>query len=332
MPDNRKDLRPGPRPRTVRAGNGQVLEVPDGWELLPPGDAALTRAVKAAGPTWSISEKKGRRMFSRGVWAPAAHIETARLTVETRRADPAHQRKLDQARRRREEKHVAYVRDFENAVLDFLDFDPAHATVAAELARRVTAVATPVGSGTVGRTARIPLPERAEAAVIAWMRHQTTAYDDTSVARVKGARRDLRRKLAARSRAVLQTYRQPGPPQPGCPLAKALARPTTPPASDTPHPRSPRVAARPPQRPARPSPRAEMAHRPLRRPAHAPAASRPPTPDSQRPQPPHAGDVRSSHDTTSTGDTGIPGPAPRDAHEEAQRALYLKVLARRRRR
>jgi len=332
MPDNREDLRTGPRPRTVRTEDGRVLEVPEGWELLPPGDAALTRAVKAAGATWSISETKGRRTFSRGVWAPADHIATARASLETRRADPAHQRKLDKARRRREAQHAVYVREFETDVLDFLDFHPAHAALAAELAQRVTAVATPVGSGTVGRTERIPVPKRAEAAVLAWMRHQTTAYDDTSVARVKGARRDLRRKLAARSRAVLRNYRQPGPPPPGCPLAGALARPATPAASDVPRPRIPRVAARPPQRPARPSQRAGTAHEPLLRPAHAPAASPPPTPDSQRTEPPHAAYAASPDDTSSTSDTGIPGPAPRDAHEEAQRALYLKVLARRRRR
>lgn len=42
------------------------------------------------------------------------------------------------------------------------------------LDRVVTHHATPVGSGTVARTKRIPVEYRAEAAVIAWMRHQTT--------------------------------------------------------------------------------------------------------------------------------------------------------------
>jgi len=37
--------------------------------------------------------------------------------------------------------------------------------------------ATPVGSGTVARTKRIPVEQRAEAAVIARMRHQTTGHD-----------------------------------------------------------------------------------------------------------------------------------------------------------
>ena len=40
---------PGPTPDTVRAADGTVKKPPEGWVLLPPGDAALTRRVKAAG-------------------------------------------------------------------------------------------------------------------------------------------------------------------------------------------------------------------------------------------------------------------------------------------
>jgi hypothetical protein len=41
----------------------------------------------------------------------------------------------------------------------------------------VTDHTTPVGSGTVARTERISVEKRAEAALIAWMRHKTTGYD-----------------------------------------------------------------------------------------------------------------------------------------------------------
>jgi Fe-S cluster biosynthesis and repair protein YggX len=51
------------------------------------------------------------------------------------------------------------------------------------MSKLVTAHATPVGSGTVARTERIPLEQRAESAVIAWMRHQTTAYDSMKIAK-----------------------------------------------------------------------------------------------------------------------------------------------------
>ena len=65
---------PGPAPNTVRSADGKVLTAPEGWILLPPGDAALTRRVKAAGDHWVVQEKKGRKIFSRGVWAPVATI------------------------------------------------------------------------------------------------------------------------------------------------------------------------------------------------------------------------------------------------------------------
>ena len=87
----------------------------------------------------------------------------------------------------------------------------------------MTAHATPVGSGTVARTGRIPVDRRAGAAVIAWLRHQTTAYDGMAVPRVKGARREVRGLLARRSGEVLDRYRRGDPAPAGCPLATALA-------------------------------------------------------------------------------------------------------------
>jgi hypothetical protein len=57
---------PGPIPNTVRTADGKVLSVPDNWILLPPGDAALTRRVKAAGDHWVVAEKKGRKVFLQG--------------------------------------------------------------------------------------------------------------------------------------------------------------------------------------------------------------------------------------------------------------------------
>ena len=78
------------------------------------------------------------------------------------------------ATRRREHVQEKYVEGFHGAVLAFLAFDPRYAEIADQFARAVTEHTTPVGSGTVARTKRISVEERAEAAVIAWMRHQTT--------------------------------------------------------------------------------------------------------------------------------------------------------------
>jgi hypothetical protein len=87
----------------------------------------------------------------------------------------------------------------------------------------VTEHATPVGSGTVARTERIPLAERVRAAVIAWMRHQTTAYDSLKIARVRGRRREVRRQLAERSAEILAMYRSGRPfDESLCPLRAVL--------------------------------------------------------------------------------------------------------------
>ena len=218
-------VRPGSAPRSVITARGETLTVPEGWVLLPPGDAGLTRRVKAAGPSWTVQEKVGRRTFSRGVWASGDVVESAKSALEAERADPAYTRKLEAARRRRDKKQEGYVEDFREAVLAFLAFDPRYAQLASSLASAVTAHATPVGSGTVARTERIPVEARAEAAVIAWMRHQTTAYDDLAIPRVKGERRRVRRMLAEHSRWLLESYRRGVPRDPAsCPLQRALAK------------------------------------------------------------------------------------------------------------
>ena len=90
------------------------------------------------------------------------------------------------------------------------------------MAKLVSLHATPVGSGTVARTATISIEERASRAVIAWMRHQTTAYDQMPIARVKGERRRVRRMLAQRSVELLESYRKGEPIKIDCPLHAAL--------------------------------------------------------------------------------------------------------------
>src|SRR5438270_10289661 len=123
----------------------------------------------------SVAGKKGRKVFSRGVWAPAATIERIRAELDAERSTESFAKRREADARRRTKAQTEYVEDFFGAVLRFLAFHPAHADLADRLARAVTDHATPVGSGTVARTKRIPIERRAEAAVIAWMRNQTTA-------------------------------------------------------------------------------------------------------------------------------------------------------------
>lgn len=223
MPNRTREVSPGPGQRQVKTVEGEILDVPPGWALLPPGDAALSRRVKSEGPSWTVKEQRGRKMFSRGIWAPAERIERLAAALAEERKDPAYQRKLDAGRARRAHEQQVYAGDFEAAVLRFLNFSERHLALARRVAKAIADHAVPVGSGTVARTQRIPLERRAEAACIAWLRHQTTAYDDMHIPRVKGMRREVRRMLAQRSRELLEVYRRGAPVDAGrCPLARAL--------------------------------------------------------------------------------------------------------------
>ncbi len=223
MPPFAREVRPGPRSRTVLNEHGMIEAVPDAWGLLPPGDAALSRRIKQDGPTLTVIELKGRKRFSRGIWAPADRIEALRAALEVERRDPSYQRKLDAGRQRRAAAQEDYAEDFNGAVLRYLNFHPTHQVVAAALALLITEHATPVGSGTVARTQRIPIEARAEAATIAWLRHQTTGYDSMQIPREKGRRREVRRMLAQRSVQLLARYRSGQPiDRAQCPLHRAL--------------------------------------------------------------------------------------------------------------
>jgi hypothetical protein len=209
----------------VRLEDGTKVRPPEGWSLLKPGDATLTRRVKAAGPSWTVQVKKGRKVFSQGVWAAAETIQRVIAELEAERSTPEYEAQLAKGRERRAKDEAQYQGDFVAAVVGFLAFAPEHSALGQTLAERVAAHATPVGSGTVARTKRIPIEQRAESALIAWMRHQTTAYDHLKIARVKGARREVRRELAKESRRRLAAYRPGGKPDPACPLAAAITHP-----------------------------------------------------------------------------------------------------------
>jgi hypothetical protein len=215
---------PGPTSNTVRSTDGKVLTVPNGWILVPPGDAALTRRIKAAGDHFAVAEKKGRKVFSKGIWTSVATVERIRAELEAERSTEVFTKRKEADAERREKAQAEYVDDFHGAGVAFLDFHPAHTDLADRLARAVTEHATPVGSGTVARTKRIPVEQRAEAAVIAWMRHQTTGYDGMVIPRVKGKRREVRRMLAQRSKELFARYRRSEMNVEECPLRRAIEK------------------------------------------------------------------------------------------------------------
>ncbi|MHB9138012.1 MAG: DUF2293 domain-containing protein [Victivallaceae bacterium] len=187
--------------------DGQALTPPAGWIFVESGDAGLTRQLKVAGDYWLMVHRRRNRIESTGLWVAADLVKDVKARLEAERADPAYLKKLEAGKKYRAAKQEKYEVEFRDAVLAFLAFAGKWSAFAEKLADAVTLHAVPVGSGTVARTQQIPLERRAEAAVIAWMRHQTTAYDNMSIVRIKGERREVRRKLAERSRQLLDKYR-----------------------------------------------------------------------------------------------------------------------------
>ena len=225
MEKNIRLVAPGDN-NTIKDETGKAILPPEGWIFLPAGDAGITRKVTAQGQYWRVQYKRGRKLFVSGIWAPAATIEAARTATEAQRANPTHQKKLKQSQERRDRQQTVYELEFLAAVRNFLCFHSNHQQYELEIAQRVTRHAIPVGSGTVARTKMIPIGERASKAVIAWMRHETTAYDNIKIPNIKGERRMIRRMLAEASITLLNQYRSGKPIAPSCPIHKALKKPS----------------------------------------------------------------------------------------------------------
>jgi len=206
----------------LRGEFGEVLIPPKEWSFLPAGDAGLTRKVTAKGVFWRVQIKKGRRFISKGIWAPSQTILEAQDAVQKIRSTDVYKKKREYDLKRRTKNQEEYAVEFCKAVETFLNFHVKYKMLEKKFAQAVTEHAIPVGSGTVARTKMIPLEERASRAVIAWMRHKTTAYDNIKIARVKGERRAVRRMYAQQSNNLLTKYRRGEELSDNCPLKKAL--------------------------------------------------------------------------------------------------------------
>ena len=223
MESDKRIVNPGPN-GSLSGEKGEKLVPPDGWSFLPAGDAGITRKVTSKGIFWRVQVKKGRRTISKGIWAPATTIVQAQKEMRDIRSSGEYEKKRQYALNLRQKKQDEYESAFRKEVETFLNFHEIHKATEKILAKAVTAHAIPVGSGTVARTSMIPIEERAARAVIAWMRHHTTAYDNLNIARIKGERRAVRRMLAERSVALLAKYRQNTPIAGKCPIQKAVKK------------------------------------------------------------------------------------------------------------
>jgi len=220
---NKQIVSPGPS-NTLLDEYGNTITPPQGWIFLPAGDSAITRKVTARGKYWKVAYKKGRRVISKGVWAPKDIIEQASKEVFATRNTESYKKKRVADLQRREKKQEEYEGEFMTTVRRFLNFAPIYKDVEKIMAFAISKHATPVGSGTVARTTKLTISEKASRATIAWMRHQTTAYDSMKIPNIKGARREVRRMLAQRSSDLLMDYRQGKPIKNNCPLKIAIER------------------------------------------------------------------------------------------------------------
>jgi len=79
-----------------------------------------------------VQEKVGRKVFSRGVWAPAATIAQVRSELAAKRSTEAYAKKQAAGAKRREKTQRESIEDFRGAVLEFLGFHQRHANLAAK--------------------------------------------------------------------------------------------------------------------------------------------------------------------------------------------------------
>ena len=154
--------------------HGEV-SIPQNWELLKPGDAGLTRAVRKIGPYLEVVEKGRKFTAMVGTFAPTEVIEQLKADraarteeLETKRIASAKSRKRKEELKRRQ---------LVEEIIAYLDFRPEYEDEAREIAESVASWTLPVGSGTVGRSQSLSLAEIAERSVRAHLRHQITRYD-----------------------------------------------------------------------------------------------------------------------------------------------------------
>jgi hypothetical protein len=138
----------------------------------------MTRRVKAGGRYWlawlpRTRSRPHRRLV--GLWAPKTTIDEAQSAAEQSATTRANKRVANARGRAVHEER--YRDDFASAVVAFLDFAPAHAALAQEIAAGVAAHATVISSGRVGRARQVPLDERAALAARAFIRHRYTDYE-----------------------------------------------------------------------------------------------------------------------------------------------------------
>ena len=174
----------------------------DHLEFLPSGDATLTRRSRKHSPLSAIVTRfnhRKKRYQRQGVLVTAEAIELAHAQNRGDAEQRATQR--ERAARRREKQDVEFVQQVEQLIL--ADFPGC--TV--EEARQIALHTCERGSGRVGRSAAARSLEQGsiQIAVVAWVRHQHTDYDELLMKGVE--RKTARLQIYDTQQEVLDQWR-----------------------------------------------------------------------------------------------------------------------------
>jgi len=186
---------------------GEFDDLPDGWSLLPKGDATLTRRVRK-GPYWVLLKKDKRYSVELGTLAPAENIEEAFVELGGEEAALSRRDVKEKGREKKEERMTEMLRI---AVMRCFPKMPAGDL---EEVLRISRSGSAVGAA---QWLYFPPSEEAEEAynlaatlaVRTYVRHHYTDYDEKLSGSLgdEEARKEARRSVSRAIEEILEKWR-----------------------------------------------------------------------------------------------------------------------------
>ena len=182
----------------IKIWPGQSVKIPSKYVAVLPSDPYLTRKIKSLSDTVFLKMRKGRQYSSVvTMFAPKEAVEEAEKLAEASQEERAKKRKAARAyQAKRENEHQA------DMVVTMRRVFP---KMPAEIAPKIVQHAFEVSSGRVGRTRMLDTKEKIRLAVVAYIRHNRTRYDEL-LANGYG-RREAREIVAAKIEATLEKWK-----------------------------------------------------------------------------------------------------------------------------
>ncbi|QZE15213.1 DUF2293 domain-containing protein [Halosquirtibacter laminarini] len=202
----------------------RIIEIPSGWTFLPAGDAGITRNVTKQAQYIRWKKKKGKRWISQGLWAPSEIVEVAQQKMLQLRNSNNYALQKEKRLQRRDHQHSLFCGELKVEIIKILSFHKRYAALQERAAEAITKHTAPIGSGTAARSSSLNTSQKAQRAINGWIRHHLTNYDNTPVARIKGERTKLRKRMIEEGEKVLNIYREGKDAPNPCPIEMALKK------------------------------------------------------------------------------------------------------------